>query len=152
MAVGCLIARMPAEIDIANAGQVRSDLLAAIDRGAAVVVADLSRTSFCDCAGVSALLAAASHAARAGAELRVVARASAVLRTFTLTGLVQALPVYPISADAVRDARVNGPRRGPSPIRAGNVAAGCAGVTPLRSRWRTGGAESVPPPGPPRYP
>jgi anti-sigma B factor antagonist len=97
-----IIATLPAEVDIANVGQVLADLLAAIDRGCPVIIADMSRTTFCDRAGVGALLAAASQAARAGAELRIVARARPVLRTFELTGLQLTLKIYPTCADAQR--------------------------------------------------
>jgi anti-anti-sigma factor len=93
---------LPAEIDIANAEQVRADLLAALDRGCPVIIVDMSRTSFCDCAGVRALLAATSRALRDGVEIRLVARARPVLRTFELTGMQLALHVYPTAADAVR--------------------------------------------------
>ena len=101
---GWAVVMLPGEIDVANAGQVRSELLAAIDAGHPVVVADMSLTTFCDCAGVSALLAAGSHAARSAAELRVVARARPVLRTFDLTGLPLALPVHPTGSAALSGA------------------------------------------------
>ncbi len=99
---GSTLVSLPAEVDIANADEVRADLFAAIRRGSPVVIADMSRTSFCDCAAVSVLLAAASQALRAGAELRVVARATPVLRTFELTGLHLVLRVYPTTGEALR--------------------------------------------------
>lgn len=98
------IVPLPAEVDIANADEVRRDLVQAIDDRYRVVIADMSSTSFCDCAGVSALLAAGAVAARAHAELRVVAKAGSVLRTFELTGLQLALPIYPTRCDALGDA------------------------------------------------
>lgn len=133
---------LPAEVDIANAGQVRADLLAAIDRGHQVVVADMSRTSFCDCAGVTALLAAGHYAARRGARLRVVARSRPVLRTFELTGLPLALGVYPASADALGDPGPAGTRRS------------SGGTPPLGTvtRLRTDAAGSGPRPDQPRCP
>jgi anti-sigma B factor antagonist len=94
------IVSLPAEVDIANADQVRADLIAAVRLGCPVVIADLRRTSFCDCAGVSLLMAAASQAFRAGAEMRIVASARSVLRTFELTGLPLAMRVYPTMTDA----------------------------------------------------
>jgi anti-sigma B factor antagonist len=110
-AEGSIIVSLPAEVDIANADAARLDLVEAIGHGFRVVIADMSRTSFCDCAGVSALLAAGAQAASAGAELRVVARARAVLRTFELTSLALALPVYPTSSDALSEAAIaTGPR------------------------------------------
>jgi anti-sigma B factor antagonist len=110
------VVRLPAEVDIVNAEQILADLLAVIDRGYPVVVADLSRTSFCDCSGVSALLTAGSHAASRGSQLRIAARASAVLRTFELTGLQLALPVYPTGAAAIKqpDSAAAGPARHPA--------------------------------------
>ncbi len=106
---------VPAEVDIANADDLRRDLVQAIEHRYRVVVADMSRTSFCDCAGVTTLLAAGGLAARAGAELRVVARARSVLRTFELTGLQLALHVYPTTSDALREpGTATGPRRQPA--------------------------------------
>lgn len=133
---------LPAEVDIVNAGQVRADLLAVIDRGYPVVVADMSRTSFCDCAGVSALLTAGSYAARRGAQLRVVAGARAVLRTFELTGLPLALPVYAASADALRE---------PDTARTWQSSGGTPAARTV-TRLRTGAAGSGPRPDRPRCP
>jgi anti-anti-sigma factor len=96
------IVSLPAEVDIANADQVRADLIAAVRLGCPVIIADLRRTSFCDCAGVSLLMAAASQALRAGAEIRIVASARSVVRTFELTGLPLTMPVYPTMTDAQR--------------------------------------------------
>jgi len=96
------VVSLPAEVDIANADQVRADLVAAVRLGCPVVIADLRRTSFCDCAGVSLLMAAANQALRAGAELRIVASTPSVLRTFKLTGLPQAIRVYPTMTEAHR--------------------------------------------------
>jgi anti-sigma B factor antagonist len=135
------IVALPAEIDISNAERVRLDLGQAVDLGFRVIIADMSRTSFCDCAGVSALLAAAGQAARTGAELRVVARAGAVLRTFELTGVQLALPVFPTSSDALR---ATGTWTGPRAV--GRV------VRLLSRRQRADRAGSVPLQDQPRCP
>jgi anti-sigma B factor antagonist len=121
---GWTLVSLPAEVDIANADEVRADLAAALDQGCPVVIVDMSRTSFCDCAGVGVLLAAASQARRAGLQIRIVARARPVLRTFELTGLYLALPVYPTAADA---------ERGP-PETAGTVGALAPATARLRRR------------------
>lgn len=97
-----LVVTVPSEIDVANAAQVLADLRSAIDSGNPVVVADMSMTAFCDCAGVSALRAAGGYAAQASAELRVVARSAPVLRMFVLTGLDVELAVYPSRSAALR--------------------------------------------------
>lgn len=99
---GWTLVSLPAEVDIGNADELRANLIAALRHGSTVVIVDMSRTSFCDCAGVSVLLAAASQALRAGAEIRVVARATPVLRMFGLTGLHLALRVYPTTGEALR--------------------------------------------------
>jgi hypothetical protein len=69
-------------------------LTAAIRRGAAVVIADLSRTEFCDDAGARSLRSAHDHAARCGVELRVVARAAEVRRALALVAGAGQLRVY----------------------------------------------------------
>jgi anti-sigma B factor antagonist len=97
----CAIVVLPAEIDIGNASLVSGDLLAAIAAGRSMIIADLSGCSFCDGAGVEALLDAAARAVLAGAQLRLVANATVVLRVFELTGLTSSLPVYPTRSAAL---------------------------------------------------
>lgn len=141
---------LPPEIDIANAEQVAADLLMAIDQGYAVVVADMSRTSFCDCAGVAALLSAGSYAANLGAQLRIAARAKSVLRMFELTGLRLAMPVYRSSLAALHEPtaatswQCRPPADGTSPVASAPGTVSC-----LR---RIDGAESAPQPDPRRCP
>jgi anti-sigma B factor antagonist len=98
-----LVVSLPAEIDIANAANVRDDLVEAMTDGMRAIVVDMSSTVFCDCAGVGALLAAAKHASQAGSEFRIVATTPSVVRIFELTGVLSALPVYP-SISAATDA------------------------------------------------
>ncbi|HEU5418900.1 MAG TPA: STAS domain-containing protein, partial [Streptosporangiaceae bacterium] len=74
------IVRLPGEIDIANADQVRTGLCAAAQPGVAVVIADMTATQFCDSCGVRSLLVAHDAADRAGAELRLVIPSAAVTR------------------------------------------------------------------------
>jgi anti-sigma B factor antagonist len=52
----------PEEIDITNAPDLRSALLEAAACGHGTLVADLTRTRFCDCSGLHALLAAHKRA------------------------------------------------------------------------------------------
>ncbi len=122
----CRTVRMPPEMDIGNADNVRQALIAAVDQGFAVVIADMSDTLFCDCAAVTALAVVGKCAAAAGAELRVVATARLVLRIFELTGLARLVAVFP-SAEAAARGSPNGRAR----------AAGFRGVIQLSSRRRT---------------
>lgn len=86
--------RGPAEIDITNAGQLRAALLAAAAQGYATIVVDLTETSFCDTSGLQVLVLAHRRAAAEGGELRLVVRAAALLRLFSLTGVDHVIPNF----------------------------------------------------------
>ncbi len=89
------IVSFPVEVDISNSDEVSSALSAAIRPGVLVVIADLSRTKFCDGAGIRCLLAAYNRAVECGVELRAVIRSSAVWRLLVLLGGDEKLQVYP---------------------------------------------------------
>jgi len=93
---------MPAEIDAANADEAHQALLAAISSGPAILVIDMSGTTFCDSAGLKAIIAAHRQATEAGTQLRLVA--VAVLRIVTIVGIDQLIPVYPTLEAALSDA------------------------------------------------
>lgn len=84
----------PAEIDIANAGQLRAALLAAAAQGHATIVVDLTETSFCDTSGLQVLVLAHRRAAAEGGELRLVVRSATLLRLFSLTGVDHVIPNF----------------------------------------------------------
>jgi len=58
MVDGVPVVATPEEIDITNAPELRSALLEAAAHGHGTLVADLSRTHFCDSSGLHTLLAA----------------------------------------------------------------------------------------------
>jgi anti-sigma B factor antagonist len=93
------IITMPAEIDITNADEIRQALLSAASHSAAVLIIDMSDTTFCDSAGVRAIIAAQKQAVTTGTQLRLAA--AAVLRILTVTGADQLIPVYPTLAAAL---------------------------------------------------
>lgn len=76
--VPVVVIRLAAEIDLTNRDQVYDQLCAAFAGGAAVVVADLTATSFCDCGSLRCLLAvqhrAAAREASSGSRSRPAAR------------------------------------------------------------------------------
>jgi anti-sigma B factor antagonist len=130
--------RGPTEVDISNSGRLQDDLISAIGLRSALVIADLARTTFCDCAGVTALLTAGRYAHEQGTELSVVACSAPVLRTFDLTGLPRQLAVYP-TIEAAISREPTAPRSSrPGP------------VTSLSARRGTRAPESVPRPDQPR--
>lgn len=91
-----MVIELPADIDAANATQLREQLLTLItDGGAATVIADMTQTSFCDSAGMTALIAAHRKATAQGSVVKVVAAAAQVLRIFELTGFDQVVDVLP---------------------------------------------------------
>lgn len=95
-----VIVALPAEIDIANCDSVGATLAASIDN-AAVVIADMTATSFCDSAGMQALLAGHQRAVAAGCELRVAVRPrGGVSRVLAIVGLDRILNLYASVADA----------------------------------------------------
>jgi anti-sigma B factor antagonist len=91
-----VVVTLPGEIDVVNASQVYDALTRARGSGTAVVVADATETTFCDCAGTGALIRALHRAAAAGTELRLAAATSRqVRRILELTGADQVLDTYP---------------------------------------------------------
>ena len=94
------VVTLPTEIDISNDGLVEDELTSALGDRLAVLVADGTRTTFCACAGMSALIRTHHQAEAAGTQLRVVA-SPAVRRILELTGAGQVLDTYPSLADAL---------------------------------------------------
>ena len=89
------VVSLPAEIDITNADQVREDLLSVLNQGAVLLIADLSRTTFCDSAGVSALARSFRRAEASQSDMRLVVGTLAVQRVLALTGIDRLLDIYP---------------------------------------------------------
>jgi anti-anti-sigma factor len=97
------VLKLPAEVDISYAGQVREDLDEVVAQDASLVIADMSATTFCDSAGLTALVRAARQANASGTGLRVAASAPAVTRVLAITGVDQLIDVYPSVAAAMAD-------------------------------------------------
>lgn len=101
LVTGAVVVVLPDEIDAVNAESAAEMLGAAVVAGVTVVVADLTRTNFCDCAGIDSLLLASRKASASNTELRLAVRSPAVLRILELTGADQVLRVYPDLAAAL---------------------------------------------------
>jgi anti-sigma B factor antagonist len=91
----------PVEVDVTNAEDVCRCLLAAIGSGARMLVADMTATTFCDCAGVFAIVACWKRAAAEGVSLRLVVGAAAVKHVFAVTGASVLIDIRPTVADAL---------------------------------------------------
>jgi anti-anti-sigma factor len=89
------VVTLPQHIDTANARQIREQLLWIINRGAAVLIADLTTTLSCDYSGADALARAHRRAIANGTELRLAVTADAVRRVLTLNGVDRLIAIYP---------------------------------------------------------
>ncbi|HEY7263168.1 MAG TPA: STAS domain-containing protein [Trebonia sp.] len=95
------VVRLPPEIDLTIADGAREALLAVLDQGARGLVVDMTSTTFCDSAGIAALVRATRRAVANGATMRLAATAQPVLRVLSLVGIDRLIEVYP-SVDAAR--------------------------------------------------
>jgi anti-sigma B factor antagonist len=112
------VVTLPVEIDVTNADAVREELLAVMDHGAALLIADMSKTNFCDSAGVSALVRAFRRAATSGSAMRLVVSTPAVQRVLSITGVDRLLDMFPSVA-----ASLAGPYDQPGQAQPDNAAA-----------------------------
>jgi anti-anti-sigma factor len=86
---------LPQHINSANADQLREQLLWIINRGATVLIADLTGTVSCDFSGADALARAHHRAVANGAELRLVVTADVVRRVLARNSLDRLVAIYP---------------------------------------------------------
>jgi anti-sigma B factor antagonist len=89
------VVTLPTEIDVTNADTVREDLLSVVNQGAVLLVADMSKTTFCDSAGVSALVRTFRRATASSSGLRLVVSTPAVQRVLSITGVDRLLDIFP---------------------------------------------------------
>ena len=91
---GVPVVAAPEEIDITNAPKLRTALLEAAAHGPGTLVADLTRTKFCDSSGLYTLLTAHNRAQAEGGEMLLVIPGTAVLRVFAITGADRIIPNF----------------------------------------------------------
>lgn len=95
---------LPDEIDISNSDQVRDELLSLLNRGPAVMIVDMAGTTFCDSAGVNALVRAHKRASANGAEIRLVVASLGVKKVLAITGVDRLISVCPSLAASLDEA------------------------------------------------
>jgi len=86
---------LPEEVDVTNSDDIREELLAVVNRGAEVMIVDMSKTTFCDSSGVGALVRAFRRATSSRTKMRLVVTGPAVQRVLTLTGVDRLIECYP---------------------------------------------------------
>jgi len=101
MVRGTPVVVAPEEIDITNAPRLRAALLDAASRRRRIVVVDMSRTRFCDTAGLHALVGAHRRAQAEGGRVLLVVAANAVLRILAITGIDLVLAHFPSLDEAL---------------------------------------------------
>lgn len=90
-----VVVTLPAEIDMANADQVRADLDAAFGPGVGMVIADMTGTRFCDTSGIHALVMTHKKAQSGNTRFGVVAGPGEVRRVLGILRLDAVLAIYP---------------------------------------------------------
>ena len=111
-------------MDLSNAAEIRTELLAVINRGPTVMIADMSATDSCDHSGAEAVARAYRRAMVSGTDLRLVITSQTVRREIKVSGLDWLVPVYHCLEQALasREAGRAGLTTGPTvPARAGTA-------------------------------
>ena len=89
------VVAFPGHVDVSNVGQLRDRLLSVINRGPAVLIADMTDTASCDHSAVEAVARACQRAAISGTQVRLVVTAPAVRRVLSIEGLDRLVSIYP---------------------------------------------------------
>ena len=106
------IVAFPDHVDVSNVGQLRDRLLSVINRGPAVLIADMTDTASCDHSAVEAVARACQRAAISGTQVRLVVTAPVVRRVLSIEGLDRLVPIYPSLAAAIGREPSRPPRDG----------------------------------------
>ena len=106
------IVAFPNHVDVSNVGQLRDRLLSVINRGPAVLIADMTDTASCDHSAVEAVARACQQAAMSGTQVRLVVTAPRVRRVLSIEGLDRLVPIYPSLAAAIGREPSRPPRDG----------------------------------------
>ena len=92
---------VPGELDLTISDGLREALLGVLNEGALGLVVDMSATTFCDSAGITAITRAMRRAAASDATMRLAVSSPAVLRVLDLVGIDRLIEIYPDPAAAL---------------------------------------------------
>jgi anti-anti-sigma factor len=126
---------LPEHIDVSNSGQLREELLSVVNRGAKVLIADMTATQSCDHAGTDAVARAYQRGALTGTQVRLVVTAPVVRRALSLSGLDRLISIYPSleAAAAAGTPRTAGPPGAALPLAGRLLAQADAGPARFES-------------------
>ncbi|WP_157847080.1 STAS domain-containing protein [Streptomyces achromogenes] len=98
---GLAIATVAGDVDARTADTLRREASGILERGCPRLVLDLSQVSFCDSAGLSALIGLWHTSQAVGGALGLVNVPDRLMRMLVLTGVDAVLPVHATAAEAV---------------------------------------------------
>ena len=98
---GVPVVVVPEEIDITNAEGLRAALRQAAAHGRGTFVVDMTRTRFCDSAGIHALVDAYKRARDGGGQVLLAVAGAAVPRIFEISGVDRVIPRFPSLEEAL---------------------------------------------------
>jgi anti-sigma B factor antagonist len=109
---GVTVLRVSGELDLHSAPLFQEALERAVTAAeraegpaSRVLVVDLSEAEFMDSAGISTLIRSTQRFQDSGGEIRLAVLGGEVLRLLEVTGLDEALRVYPDALSAIEDRR-----------------------------------------------
>jgi anti-anti-sigma factor len=108
VAGGVPVVAAPEELDLTNAPHLEPALAEASAKGHGSFVVDMSRTRFCDSAGLHLLIAAHKQARTDGGGLALAIGGKAVLRLFEITGADSVIPCFASLEEALAHVSCNG--------------------------------------------
>ena len=89
------IVMLPEHFGLPDVDLIREQLLSVLNRGALVLIADLTTTASCDHAGSDALARVYQRAVSSGTELRLVVASGIVRRVLSINGVDRLVSLYP---------------------------------------------------------
>jgi anti-sigma B factor antagonist len=101
---GVPVVTAPEEVDLTNVPGLRAALLEAAADGSPALVVDMTRTRFCDSAGLRVLVDAHKRAVAEGGAVVLAVPAAAVLRILEITGIDQVILSFASLDEAVAHA------------------------------------------------
>jgi anti-anti-sigma factor len=130
-----VIVAFPGRVDVSNVGQLRDRLISVINRGPAILIADMTDTASCDHQAVEAIARACQRAAIHGTQVRLVVTAPVVRRVLSIEGLDRLVAIYPSLTTATSAGRdpanaANPANTAPTQPRNGQAAPSVDSITP----------------------
>lgn len=86
---------LPEHMGLSNSAEIHSELLSVINRGASVLIADMTATVSCDHFGTDAVARAYQRAVSRGTDLRLVVTSQSVRRMLSIGGFDRLVSVDP---------------------------------------------------------